>query len=39
MDGTRIDVLLNESFLPLVGAKQTRYEYEVEKMEVCQTFP
>lgn len=25
---------MNESFLPLVGEKQTKFEHEVDKMEV-----
>ncbi|XP_031558023.1 coiled-coil domain-containing protein 180-like [Actinia tenebrosa] len=33
LDDVRIDEVLNEHFLPLVGEKQTKFEYEVEKME------
>ena len=25
---------MNESFLPLVGEKQTKFEHEIDKMEV-----
>ncbi|XP_032230152.2 coiled-coil domain-containing protein 180 [Nematostella vectensis] len=33
LEEARLDVILNESLLPLVGEKQTKYEYEVDKME------
>ena len=26
--------VMNESFLPLVGEKQTKFEHEIDKMEV-----
>lgn len=26
--------VLNESFLPLIGEKQTKFEHEIDKMEV-----
>ncbi|KAM7451254.1 hypothetical protein ABFA07_001297 [Porites harrisoni] len=33
LDAVRTEEVMNESFLPLVGEKQTKFEHEVDKME------
>lgn len=33
LDAVRIEEVMNESFLPLVGEKQTKFEHEIDKME------
>ncbi|XP_078383943.1 coiled-coil domain-containing protein 180-like isoform X2 [Oculina patagonica] len=33
LDAVRTEEVMNESFLPLVGEKQTKFEHEIDKME------